>query len=128
MDQKIRHEKGLALFRKLYGEDGERALRMLDEFAPDLSRYITEFAFGDVFSRPGLDTKTRELVTIGALAALGNSPAQLRSHIGGALNAGCSQQEIIEVFLHILLYAGFPAAMNGMAAAREVFTTRAATK
>src|SRR4051812_34475652 len=119
-----RYERGIKLFERLYGELGTRTLHSLNEIAPDLSGFIVEFVFGDVFSRPGLDLKTRELVAVGALAAMGNAPAQLRAHIQGALNAGCTQQEIIEVLMQMLLYAGFPAAINGIQAAKEVFAAK----
>jgi 4-carboxymuconolactone decarboxylase len=120
-----RRERGRKLFRELYGDVGEQTLRSLNETAPDLARYIEEFAFGDVFSRPGLDLKTRELAIIAVLAAMGNAPAQLRAHIQGALNAGCTQQQILEIILQMVLYAGFPAAINGVQAAKEVFAARA---
>ena len=123
-----RRRRGLEIFERLYGEMGAKTLRSLEETAPDLARYILEFAFGDVFSRPGLDLKSREMATVAALTAMGNSPAQLRAHIHGALNAGCTQQEIIELVLQMLLYAGFPAAINGVQAAQEVFAERETRK
>jgi len=123
-----RRRRGLEIFERLYGEMGAKTLRSLEETAPDLARYILEFAFGDIFSRPGLDLKAREMATVAALTAMGNSPAQLRAHIHGALNAGCTQQEIIELVLQMLLYAGFPAAINGVQAAQEVFAERAARR
>ena len=119
-----RRERGQALIRQLYGEVGAQTLRSLNETAPDLARFIEEFAFGDIFSRPGLNLKTRELATVAALAAMGNAPAQLRAHLHGALNAGCTQQEILEIILQMVLYAGFPAAINGVQAAKEVFAAR----
>jgi 4-carboxymuconolactone decarboxylase len=119
-----RRQRGQALIRQLYGDVGEQTLRSLNETAPDLARFIEEFAFGDVFSRPGLDLKTRELATVAALAAMGNAPAQLRAHIHGALNAGCTQQEVLEIILQMVLYAGFPAAINGVQAAKEIFAAR----
>ena len=128
MDETNRYRRGLEIFERLYGEAGAKTLRSLEETAPDLARYIVEFAFGDIFSRPGLDLKSREMATVAALTAMGNSPAQLRAHIHGALNAGCTQQEIIEIVLQMLLYAGFPAAINGVQAAKEVFAERAAKK
>jgi 4-carboxymuconolactone decarboxylase len=121
-----RRERGQKLIRQLYGEVGVQTLRSLNETMPDLARFIEEFAFGDIFSRPGLELKTRELATVAALAAMGNAPAQLRAHIHGALNAGCTQQEILEIILQMLLYAGFPAAINGVQAAKEVFGARRA--
>jgi 4-carboxymuconolactone decarboxylase len=68
--------------------------------------------------------RTRELATVAALTALGNAPPQLRAHIKGALNAGCTPREVLEVVLQMSVYAGFPAALNGVAAVREVFTER----
>jgi 4-carboxymuconolactone decarboxylase len=127
-DEKERYQRGLKLFERLYGESGAQTLRTVEQTAPELARYIVEFAFGDVFSRPGLDLKTRELATVAVLAAQGNAPAQIRAHIHGALNAGCTEQEIIEILLQVILYAGFPATINGMLAAREVFAERAANK
>lgn len=121
-----RYQRGLEIFERLYGEAGAKTLRSLEQTAPDLARYIVEFAFGDIFSRPGLDLKSRELATVAALTAMGNSPAQLRAHIQGALNAGCTQQEILEIILQMVLYAGFPATINGVQAAQEVFAERAA--
>jgi 4-carboxymuconolactone decarboxylase len=120
-----RYERGLKLVKKLYGETGARTLESLREGgAPQLSDYIVEFVFGDVFSRPQLDVKTREMITVAALTAMGTAPAQLRAHIEGALNAGCSESEICEIVAQMCVYAGFPAALNGMAAAREVFAAQ----
>ncbi len=92
-----------------------------------MADWITDFAYGDVVSRPGLDLKTRELATVAALTALGHAQPQLKAHIGGALNAGCEPQEIIEVILQMAVYAGFPASLNGINAAREVFNNRGIT-
>ena len=123
-----RYRRGSEMIERLYGELGAKTLRSLEETAPDLARYMVEFAFGDIFSRPGLDVKSREMITVAALTAMGNAPAQLRAHIHGALNAGCTRQEIIEIIVQMALYAGFPAAINGVQAAKEVFAERAARK
>jgi 4-carboxymuconolactone decarboxylase len=128
MDETNRYRRGSEMIERLYGELGAKTLRSLEETAPDLARYIVEFAFGDIFSRPGLDVKSREMITVAALTAMGNAPAQLRAHIHGALNAGCTREEIIETILQMALYAGFPAAINGVQAAKEVFAERAARK
>ncbi len=74
----------------------------------------------------GLDLKTRELVVVAALTALGTATSQLKVHIHGSLNVGCSQQEIVEVIIQMAVYAGFPAALNGLFAAKEVFQERKA--
>lgn len=120
-----RRERGLKLFERLYGEAGARTLRMLEDTAPHLADYIVESIFGDMFSRPGLDLKTRELAVVAALTAMGNAPAQLRAHIQGALRAGCTRQQIIEVIVQTSAYGGIPVGINALQTANEVFTERA---
>lgn len=118
------HARGAATLDVITG-GGTQALRdSLADLAPELGDWIVDFAYGNVVSRPQLDLRTRELVTVGALTALGNAAPQLRSHIKGALNAGCTPREIVEVILQMSVYAGFPAALNGITAAREVFVER----
>ncbi|MGN5634203.1 carboxymuconolactone decarboxylase family protein [Streptomyces sp. AC154] len=107
---------------KVIGGSAPTPLEALSDIAPDLARYAVEFAYGDLYTRPGLALPQRQLVTVAALAALGNAEPQLRFHIAGALNVGCTRREIVEVVMHALVYAGFPAALNGIAAARAVFT------
>ena len=116
-----RYRRGLDLLNTLGREEGARILAALQDVAPDFARYVVEFAFGDICSRPGLDLKTREIATVAALTALGTAPAQLRVHIKAALNLGCSREEVIETIMQMAVYAGFPAALNGLAAAKEVF-------
>jgi 4-carboxymuconolactone decarboxylase len=124
MSQSARYERGLAKFLEMYGQQAKGFLASLKEVAPDLETYVVEFAFGDVHCRPGLSLKDREIATIAALTAMGTATPQLRAHIHGALNVGCSQQEVAEVILQMALYAGFPAAINGLHTAREVFLER----
>lgn len=123
MDQS-RFERGQARLAEVDGEAGQTVIASLADIAPDLGRYIIEFGFGDVYSRPGIDLKTRELVTVAALVALGNARPQLEVHLHGALNVGASQEEIVEVIVQMALYAGFPAALNGVAALRTVLEAR----
>jgi 4-carboxymuconolactone decarboxylase len=92
----------------------------MDAVAPDLARYVIEFAYGDIYTRPGLHTKQRELCIVAALTALGNREDQLRDHIQAALNIGCTQQELVETILMMAVYAGFPVAIKGMQIAREM--------
>lgn len=123
-----RYERGLKTLQHLSGETEPTVVTSLADIAPDLGRFIAEFAYGDVLTRPELDLRDRELVTIGALAALGNAAPQLRFHINGALNAGCTRAEVIEALIQIAVYAGFPAAINAVEAAREVFAARDAER
>lgn len=119
-----RYEKGLEMLREIDREAGERVIASLRDIAPDLARYTIEFPFGDIYRRPGLDLKSREIATVAALTALGHAIPQLKVHINGALNVGCTRQEIVEIIIQMAAYAGFPAALNGMFAARDVFAER----
>ena len=119
-----RYERGWTKLKEIDGEAGKRVIESLKDIAPDLGRYTIEFPFGDVYSRPGLDLKSREIATVAALTALGNALPQLKVHIHGAFNVGCTRKEIIEVIIQMAVYAGFPAALNGMFAAKEVFKER----
>ncbi len=98
----------------------------LGDIAPDFARYLIEFPFGDIFSRPGLNYRDREIATIAALTALGNARPQLKVHIEAGLNVGLTRDEIAEVIMQMAVYAGFPAALNGLFAAKEVFAAREA--
>jgi 4-carboxymuconolactone decarboxylase len=120
-----RFERGLEQLRELDGDLGDRLLASLGDIAPDFARYVVEFPFGDIYTRPGLDLKTREIATIAALTALGYAPAQLKVHIAAAFNVGCTQAEIVEVIMQMAVYAGFPAALNGLAAMKEVVSKQA---
>ncbi|WP_433474697.1 carboxymuconolactone decarboxylase family protein [Spirillospora sp. CA-142024] len=122
-----RYARGLEALRHIDGHAGEQVVASLQDIAPDLGRYIIEFSFGDIYSRTGLDLKTRELATVAACTALGTVAPQLRVHIHGMLNTGGTRQEVIETITQMAVYAGFPAALNGVTAAREVFTERDTT-
>lgn len=183
-----RHERGLEALQQLGGPDATAAIAAAGDIAPDLVRFAIDFAFGEVLWRPGLDLKTRELCTVGALSALGhapqlqwhadaalhvgaqqgeidevkriarayvrpagggaggqgpldpvtrelatvavltalgNQPAALKHHLRAAVSAGASRVQIVHVLEQMAIYAGFPAALNGVSAAREVFTALA---
>ena len=124
MENPTRYERGLEKLKEVDGHAGERVIESLKNIAPDLGRYIIEFAFGDIYSRPALDLKSREIAVVAALTALGNAAPQLKVHINGALNVGCSKEEVVEVIIQMAGYAGFPAALNGMTVAKEVFAER----
>ncbi len=117
-----RYERGLAKLHEIDGDAGQRVLDSLSDIAPDFARYLIEFPFGDIYSRPGLDLRSREIAVVAALTALGNAAPQLQVHIQGALNVGVSREEIVETIMQMAVYAGFPAALNGLSAAKTVFS------
>jgi 4-carboxymuconolactone decarboxylase len=124
METQDRYLRGWDKLKEVDGEAGERVIESLKDIAPDFARYLIEFPFGDVYSRSGLDLKSREIAVVAALTALGNATPQLKVHIHGALNVGCTREEVVEVIMQMAVYAGFPAALNGLFAAKEVFQER----
>jgi 4-carboxymuconolactone decarboxylase len=118
-----RYDRGFEKLKEIDGQAGERVIESLKDISPDFARYIIEFPFGDIYSRTGLDLKSREIATVAALVTMGNASSQLKVHINGALNVGCSRTEIVEVIIQMAVYAGFPAALNGLFA-KEVFDER----
>jgi len=124
MDTQDRYRRGWEKLKEVDGEAGERVIDSLKDIAPDFARLLIEFPFGDIYSRPGLDLKSREIAVVAALTAMGNALPQLKVHIHGALNVGCTRQEVVEVIMQMAVYAGFPSALNGLFAAKEVFNER----
>ena len=124
MNDNERYTRGSLRLAEVDGEGGQHVVDALKDVAPDLSRYVIEFGFGDVYSRPGLDLRTRELATVAGLAAIGHAQPQLRVHVNGALNVGCTPAEVVEVIIQMALYAGFPAALNAAFTAKQVFAER----
>ena len=124
MESNDRYRRGWERLKEVDGEAGERVIESLKDIAPDFARLVIEFPFGDIYSRPGLDLKAREIAVVAALTALGNATPQLKVHISGALNVGCTEREVVEIMMQMAVYAGFPAALNGLFAAKEVFAER----
>ncbi|MDG4560890.1 MAG: carboxymuconolactone decarboxylase family protein [Candidatus Competibacter sp.] len=116
-----RYSRGWERLREIDGQAGERVVASLADIAPDFAKYLIEFPFGDIYSRPQLDLKAREIGVVAALTALGNATPQLKVHIHGALNVGCTREEVVEIMMQMAVYAGFPAALNGLFVAKEVF-------
>ena len=118
------YDRGIEKIREIYGEAGEGVIKNLKDISPEFARYIVEFPFGEIYSRSGLDLKSREIAIVASLVTMGYASSQLKVHINGALNVGCSRTEIIEVIIQMAVYAGFPAALNGLFVAKEVFDER----
>lgn len=121
MIQETRAERGRRLLDDIDGAAGRAVIDSLADIAPDFAELLFEFPFGDIYARPGLGLREREIATIAALCAMGTARPQLCVHIRAGLNVGLTRQEITEVLIQMAVYAGFPAALNGLAAAREVF-------
>ncbi|HZS91413.1 MAG TPA: carboxymuconolactone decarboxylase family protein [Chloroflexota bacterium] len=116
--------RGRELATSIWGEAFEkRTIPHLERLDPAFREFIEEFVFGEVWSRPGLDLRTRSLCTIASLASLGRT-MQLEGHITGALANGASREEIVEVLLQMAVYAGFPAAWDALIVARRVFAAQ----
>jgi 4-carboxymuconolactone decarboxylase len=126
-DAKARRERGLEALGRISRSSGQAVVKSFDDIAPDLGAYIVEFAYGDVFARPNLDLKTRELATVAALTAKGTAAdaGPLEVHVHAALNVGASRLEVVEVILQMLPYAGFVSVQQAMALAGGVFAERA---
>lgn len=120
MDQQT-YDKGREIRRAVLGADYvDRAAQTADEFGEPLQDLVTEYCWGAVWGRDGLELKTRSMLNLAMIATL-NRPHELRTHLRGALNNGVSRVEIREVFLQVAVYAGVPAAVDSFRIAREVF-------
>lgn len=114
-------EKGLKVRREVLGaEYVDNAIKNADDFSQDMQELVTQYCWGDVWNRPGLDRRTRSFLNLAMITAL-NRPHELKLHVRGALNNGLSKDEIKEVFLQVAIYCGVPAAIDAFRTAREVF-------
>ena len=114
------YESGLNIRREMFGkENTEKAISTATEFSQPLQEIVTRYCFGEVWNRSPLDRKTRSMLTLAVLTALGRSN-QLKIHVKGAISNGVSKDEIREILLHVMLYAGIPAAVDGFTNAAEV--------
>lgn len=116
-----RYQRGQAVLSRIHGHVGEGVMQQLADIAPDFARLIVEFPYGDIYSRGVLSAKERQIATIASLVTLGNAPSELKAHIQGGLNVGCTRQEIAEILMQMAVYAGFPAAVNALLVAKELF-------
>jgi len=119
-----RYQRGLAKITEMEGEIGKKVIETIKEISPDFAQYLVEFVFGDIYSRPELSLKIKEMITLASMATMGSAPLQVKVHINSALNVGCSEKEIIETFLQIIPSAGMVLSMNALLIAKEVFDER----
>ncbi len=114
------YEQGMAVRREVLGDEYvDKALAATSPLTAELQRILTEYCWGAIWTRPGLDRRTRSLVNVGMLTAL-NRPHELRTHVRGALRNGCTKEEVVEVLLQAMIYCGAPAGVDAFRAAREV--------
>lgn len=123
MEKSERYTRGWSKLQEIDGEAGENVVNSLENISPDLARFIIEYSFGDVYSLNHLDNKTKEVVAVSSLIAQGAIP-QLKVHLNGALNSGCSIAEVKEIILQMSVYTGFPRSINAMNAFKEVLQER----
>ena len=114
-------DKGLKVRREVLGSEYvDNAIKNADDFSRPLQEFVTEYCWGELWNRPGLDRKLRSMLNLAMLAAL-NRPHEIKLHIRGAINNGMTKDEIKEVFLQVGVYCGVPAAVDAFRSAREVF-------
>ena len=114
------YQKGLAKHRQLFGQDPAARIENIEALHPDVAELLVESLYGAILTRPGLDPKIRQFCTIAALTATGKAP-QLKAHVKAALRLGATQEEIMEVLIQMIGYAGWPSALNGLSVAKEAF-------
>jgi 4-carboxymuconolactone decarboxylase len=124
----VRRQRGTQKIGEILGQTAEQVEKSLGDIAPGLATYVLETVYGDIYQSPVLDSRTRQIVTVAALATLGSAGPQLRTHIGGALNCGVSREELVEIMTQLVPYVGLAAAINGVIACREVFAAKDASK
>lgn len=119
-----RFELGSEKLKEIDGIGGENVIQSLQDIAPDVGKYIIEFAFGDVYTRSELSMQEREMITITSLLTTGDCEPQLEVHINGSLNVGLSPEKIIETFIQCIPYTGFPKVLNAIYTAKKTFAER----
>jgi 4-carboxymuconolactone decarboxylase len=119
-----RYERGRKRLQELAGEHGENVVDGVRQVSPDLGRYVVEFGYGDIYSRPVLDDRLRQLAAISALAAMGGAEPQLEYHVGIALNVGVPPAEIIETIVFLSPFVGFARTLNAARSVKRVFAAR----
>lgn len=121
---KTRFEIGLENLNLIDGNGGKEVVSSLQDIAPDLGKYIIEFAFGDIYSRKILTLQEREIITLTSLLTTGGCENQLKVHINAALNVKISKEKIIETFIHCIPYVGFPKVLNAVFVAKDIFKNK----
>ena len=119
-----RYERGRARLRELAGARGESVMAALEEVSPDLARYVIEFGYGDIYSRPTLDDHSRQLAAISALSAMGGAEPQLEYHLGIAVDIGVPPGQIVETVVFLSPFIGFARTLNAVRSVKRVLASR----
>ena len=118
--ENTRFIQGMEQLKAIDGKGGENVIKSLEDIAPDLGKFIIEFAFGDIYTRQELTTEEREMITLSSLLTAGGCEPQLEVHINGALNVGISPKKVIETLLQCIPYTGFPKVLNAIFTAQNI--------
>lgn len=121
MNRDQQYEHGLTVLRQIDGEAGRRVVDSLADISPELGHQVVAWAFGEMYARPALAPRDRQLVTLGMLTALGGCDPQLEVHINAALNVDLTPAQVTEALLHSAVYCGMPRALNATFVAKKVF-------
>ncbi|SEG62927.1 4-carboxymuconolactone decarboxylase [Nonomuraea solani] len=124
MNRDKQYEHGLAMLQQIDGEAGQKVIDSLADISPELGHQVVSWAFGEMYARPQLAPRDRQLVTLGMLTALGGCEPQLEVHINAALNVGLTPTQITEALLHAAVYCGMPRSLNATFVAKKVFAAR----
>ena len=119
-----RRARGVQKIGEILGQTPEQVERSLGDIAPNLATYVLETIYGEIYQNPVLDARTRQIVTVAALATLGTAAPQLRTHIEGAMRCGVTREQLVEIMMQLVPYVGVTAAINGVTACREVFAAQ----
>ncbi|MBS0625675.1 MAG: carboxymuconolactone decarboxylase family protein [Verrucomicrobia bacterium] len=114
-------EQGLRRIREVLGDKGVEAIENYFSMCPDFARYVTDFGYGEIYSRQGLNDKTRELAAVVSLITQGKTGLPLRVHLGGMLNVGWTKKEIVELIIFLIGFNGFPSTIDAIKTAYDVF-------
>ena len=120
----VRRERGVQKIGEILGQTAEHVERSLGDIAPQLATYVLQTIYGEVYQSAVLDSRTRQIITVAALATLGTAGPQLRTHIGGAMRCGVTREELVEIMMQLVPYVGVAAAINGVMACRDVFAAQ----
>lgn len=115
-----KRELGEQRIKEILGDGSENIIKMFEQVSPDFANYILEFAYGDLYARKGLSDKHRELAAVACLIGQGNTGLPLKAHLRGMLNVGWEKEEIIELFIFLVGYVGFPSCVDAIGTLKQI--------